>query len=243
MSHNSENGLLAMIERLWRAFMAVFWVAVMVLLPILGIRGLYVACRRRRIAEDKYERRYWCNEIVFNACLLYGILVIYYHLFQDIIFYPFGLQAQEHFTAVFDTIMGLPTVLWYVYTGRSYAPSDDPLTYLTATFFGVFALFLCSFALSYFRVFGHESEDGTWVASEKRCRELNEQFDREEAPSRALSKQWYQLQIQHPRNHPAWSELPVEQQQKLTVKWETEKAELWKKMDECPRASYFNRSK
>ncbi|ARK53180.1 hypothetical protein BOC36_08570 [Burkholderia pseudomallei] len=55
MSHNSENGFFAMIERLWRAFMAIFWVAVMVLLPIVAVRGLYVAYRRKR-AEAGREK-------------------------------------------------------------------------------------------------------------------------------------------------------------------------------------------
>ncbi len=121
--------------------------------------------------------------------------------------------------------------------------NDDPLTFLTPTFFGVFALFLCSFALSHFRVFGHAGDDGVWAPGEKRSQELREQFDREEAPFRALSKQWHELQIQQPKNHPAWSELSVEQQLKLTEKWEAQMNELWKKMEECPRASYFNKSK
>ncbi|WP_025601323.1 hypothetical protein [Burkholderia sp. WSM2230] len=243
MSHNSESGLLAMIERLWRAFMAVFWVAVMVLLPILGIRGLYVAVRRKGIATNKNERRYWSNEVVFNACLMYGVVVIYYHLFQDIIFLPFSLKAQADFTAYFDTVMGLPAAIWYVYTDRSVALSDDPLTFLTPTFFGVFVVFLCSFALSASKIFGYVDDVGDWRAPDRENQARIAQFDREEAPIRALSKQMFEHEKQHPMNHPAWNDLSEEQREMLTAKWDAERAELWKKFDECPRASYFNQYK
>lgn len=240
MSHNSEDGLIAMIERLWRAFMAVFWIAVMVLVPIMGMRGLYVACRKRRAAKEKHERWYWSNEILFNSCVIYGILVIYYHLFQDILFLPFGLQAQAHFTAYFDTIMGLPAAVWYGAMGEGAAFGDDPLALLTPTFFGVFLVFLCSFAVSALKVFGHVDEVGDWLAPDRVNRERLAQFDREEAPKRALSKQLHELEIRNPKNHPAWNELSNEQQERLTAKWEAERAEIWKKIDECPRASYFN---
>ncbi|MCV9916855.1 hypothetical protein [Burkholderia pseudomallei] len=243
MSQTSENGLLAMIERLWRGFMAIFWVAVMVLLPIVAVRGLYVGYRRKRAATDKHERRYWRNEILFNWCLLYGIVVIYYHLFQDILFLPFSFQAQARFTAYFDTIMGLPAAIWYGASGQHGVFGDDPMALLTPTFFGVFIVFLFSFALSWMRVFGHVDEAGDWIAPDRVNRERIAQFEREEAPSRALSKQMHALQIQNPRNHPAWDDLPAERQQKLIEKWEEEKAALWRKIEECPRASYFSQSK
>lgn len=243
MSQTSENGLLAMIERLWRAFMAIFWVAVMVLLPIVAVRGLYVGYRRKHAATDKQERRYWRNEILLNWCLLYGIVVIYYHLFQDILFLPFGLKVQADFTTYFETLMGLPAAIWYVFTDRSLALSNDPMTFLTPTFFGVFIVFICSFALSWLRVFGHVDEAGDWTAPDRVNRERIAQFEREEAPSRALSKQMHALEIQNPKNHPAWDDLPAERQQKLIEKWEAEKADLWRKIEECPRASYFNQSK
>ncbi|MCS6474352.1 hypothetical protein NX871_31340, partial [Burkholderia thailandensis] len=67
--------------------------------------------------------------------------------------------------------------------------------------------------------------------------------ERGEGPSRELSKQMHALQIQNPRNHPAWDDLPAERQQKLIEKWEGEKAALWRKIEECPRASYFSQSK
>ncbi|CAM2165154.1 DUF4234 domain-containing protein [Burkholderia latens] len=243
MSQNSENGFFAMIERLWRGFMAIFWVAVMVLLPIVAVRGLYVGYRRKRAAMDKHERRYWRNEILFNWCLLYGIVVIYYHLFQDILFLPFSFQAQARFTAYFDTIMGLPAAIWYGASGKHGVFGDDPMALLTPTFFGVFIVFLFSFALSWMRVFGHVDEAGDWIAPDRVNRERIAQFEREEAPSRALSKQMHALQIQNPKNHPAWDDLPAERQQKLIEKWEAEKAALWRKIEECPRASYFSQSK
>ncbi|HDR8857268.1 TPA: hypothetical protein QDA83_005719 [Burkholderia multivorans] len=243
MSQNAENGFFAMIERLWRAVVALYWVAVMVLLPLVAVRGLFVAYRRKRAATDKHERRYWRNEILFNWCLMYGVVVIYYHLFQDILFLPFSFQAQARFTAYFDTIMGLPAAIWYGASGQHGAFGDDPMALLTPTFFGVFIVFLCSFALSWLRVFGHVDEAGDWIAPDRVNRERIAQFEREEAPSRALSKQWYMHKMQHPSNHPAWDEMPEETRRKLIEKWEAEKADLWRKIEECPRASYFSRSK
>lgn len=243
MSHDSENGFFAMIDRLWRAFVAMYWVAVMVLLPIVAVRGLYVAYRRKRAATDKHERRYWRNEILFNWCLLYGTVVVYYHIFQDILFLPFSFQDQARFTAYFDTIMGLPAAIWYGASGQSGVFGDDPMALLMPTCFGVFIVFLCSFALSWLRVFGHVDEVGDWIAPDRVNRERIAQFEREEAPSRALSKQWYMHKMQHPSNHPAWDELPEEQRRKLTNRWEAERAALWKKMEGCPRASHFDQPK
>ncbi|MFM0420027.1 hypothetical protein [Paraburkholderia aromaticivorans] len=243
MSQNSESGFFAMVERLYRTFVALYWIAIIVLLPIMAIHGLYKACLRKTTARDKHERRYWNNELVFNSCLLYGVVAVYYHILQDILFIPFGLQAQADFTGWFETVLGLPAALWYAYTDRSLALSNDPLTFFIPTFGFVFVLFVCSFGLNCFRVFGYEDVDGSWVPSERRCRVIREEFDREEAPFRALSAQWYDLQVQHPRNHPAWDSLADEQREKLTVKWDTEAAVLKMKMDECPRASYFTRLK
>ncbi|CAJ3407874.1 Uncharacterised protein [Burkholderia pseudomallei] len=243
MSHDSENGFFAMIDRLWRAFVAMYWVAVVMLLPIVAVRGLYVAYRRKRAVTDKHERRYWRNEILFNWCLLYGTVVIYYHLFQDILFLPFSFQAQARCTAYFDTIMGLPAAIWYGASGQSGVFGDDPMALLTPTFFGVFIVFICSFALSWLRVFGHADEAGDWIAPDRVNRERIAQFEREEAPSRALSKQWYVHKMQHPSNHPAWDELSQEQRRKLVTRWETERAALWKEMEGCPRASYFDQPK
>ncbi|CAJ8765680.1 Uncharacterised protein [Burkholderia pseudomallei] len=52
MSQNAENGFFAMIERLWRAVVALYWVAVMVLLPLVAVRGLFVAYRRKRVSTS-----------------------------------------------------------------------------------------------------------------------------------------------------------------------------------------------
>jgi len=186
MSNNSESGFVAMIERLWRAFMAAYWLAVFVLLPIVAVGGLYVACRRRRAATDKYERRYWNNEILGKGCLTYGVVVIYYHLFQDILFLPFSFQAEARFTDYFDTIMGLPAAIWYGASGQGGAYDGDPMTLLTPTFFGVFVVFLCSFALSCIKVFGSVDEVGDWIAPDHVNRARIAQFDREEAPMREL---------------------------------------------------------
>ena len=239
MSRNSGDGFFAMIERLYRTFVALYWIAILVLLPILAVQGLLTASRRKRDAKDKYERRYWNNELVLNGCLLYGVVAIYYHVLQDLIFFPFGSQVQADFTEFFESIMGLPAAIWYVYTDRATALSNDPLTFFIPTFIGVLVLFVISFALYCFRTFGYEDVDGCWVPSARRCREIREKIDREEAPFRAATARLSEHKMKHPSNHPAWNELTDEQRGILIEKWELERTELERAKDACPRAAAF----
>lgn len=239
MSQNSQEGLFAMIARLWRAFVVLYWVSLFFFFPIFALRKIAESSKRRRASRKKEERTYWSVQLVQYSCFLYIAVCLYYHLFQDFLGVFSTVETQAKITWIFEFATGIPGFVWYFFTDRQIAMNGNATDFAVATLLGVLGLVVVLVIIDYLEIYGDLNAAGDWVPPARVVRRENEQFDREEAPYQALSKQWYEHKLQHPSNHPTWYELSEEQRGRLNAKWEAERAELWKKMEECPRASYF----
>ncbi|GAB7521541.1 hypothetical protein [Paraburkholderia sp. 2C] len=243
VSGNSGGGFLAMLDRLWRASVAAYWILLFVFFPIFAVAKLVEAVKRRGTAKKKEEKTYWMIQAAQYWCWLYIVICFYYHLFQDFLGVFVSLETRAKITWMFEAATGLPGLVWYFLTDRGVFLNGNATDFAVATMIGVVGILLMLLAIDYLKVFGHLNIADEWVSPARVTRREHELFEREEAPYRALSKQRHEHEMRHPRFHPAWDELSREQQEKLIDKWDNEKAAIRKKIDECPRASYFNESK
>jgi|GEM_PF-4434208 len=241
MSYNSESGLFATIERLWRTLVASFWIFLLFFIPALALAGIGRAYRRRRAASSKYERRYWSNEIVQCWCILYLAAVIYFHLFQDLL--PGSFDVHAKIVDLVDTVMGLPGLIWYIYTDRAVARSGDSSQFLFVTFWAILILLFITLLVDYMKVFGSMGMDGLWEAPDHVNKKRIAEREKRDAPIRALSAEWFDLQRAHPRNHDAWAELSAEQREKVTAKWDAKKEDLFERLEQCNAARMADQSK
>lgn len=243
MSQNSGNGFFAMLDRLYRAFVVAYWLFIFFFFPIFSVAKIVESLKRRKFAKKKEEKTYWMVQIVQYLCFLYIAICLYYHIFQDVIGLFVDLETQARITWMFEFATGIPGFAWYFLTDRKIALAGNATDFAGATLIGVVGFILVLLLIDYLKIYGDLDMAGNWVSPGRVTSRENEQFDREEAPYRALSKQLFDHKTKHPRNHPAWDELSGEQREKLTAQWEEKLAEVERARDACPRASYFSQSK
>lgn len=240
MSNNSDSGFFAMIDRLWRAFTAMYWVFMFFFVPIYIARHVGRAYSRKRAAKSKCEKKFWTCRIRQDWCLLYIAVCLYYHMFQDFLSLFVSLEMQAKITWCFEFATGIPGFIWYFFTDRQVVEGGNATDFAIATLIGVIGLLLLELAKDYLNLYGHLSVAGNWVPPPRVIERENEKFDQEEAQYRALAKQRQEHEERDPRSHPGWINLSEAQRQKLIARREAEMAVLRKKIEECPRASYFD---
>lgn len=180
MSYNSGSGFFAMFERLWRTLVASFWIFLLFFIPALALAGIGRAYRRRRSASSKHERKYWTNQIVQCWCILYIAAAIYFHLFQD--FLPGGFDLHAKIVDWVDTVMGLPGLIWYIYTDRTVARSGDSSQFLFVTFWAVLILLFITLLIDYAKVYGNMGMDGLWEAPDHVNKKRIAEQEKRDAP-------------------------------------------------------------
>jgi hypothetical protein len=229
-----EHPFLSFLNRL----IALYWLFLLLVIPALAFVRIGKAYRRRRGTKDKHEKKYWSNQILQYWCILYIAVWLYYHLLQD--FMPVSFEVQATITYWFDFVMGIPGMFWYIFTDKAVAERSDPTQFVFVTFWAVLIILAFNLILDYMKVYGHLDDEGVWIAPDKVNRKRNAQFDKEEQQSRALSKLWYAHKIAHPQNHPDWKRWSKAEKQRAVQDWEVERDELWKRIEQCPRASYYD---
>ncbi|CAB3780764.1 hypothetical protein [Paraburkholderia fynbosensis] len=231
MSRNSEDSPFAMIVRLWCTLVACFWILLFLSLPLLALFGIAKAAKYKREAKHKIEKKYWSNQIVQCGCLLYIAVNLYAHIFQD--FLHVGFERQRQMMGWFDTVMGLPGLIWYIFTDRAVANSGDSSQFLFVTFYGVLILLFFSMFLDYCKVYGRaEWGDGHWEAPDRVNRARIAKREKRFARQHALSAEWHQLQCAHPRNLDQWAELSKAEREAAIEIWDETADVLWKKLEQ-----------
>ncbi|KVN61702.1 hypothetical protein WT14_16775 [Burkholderia stagnalis] len=133
MAKHDENGLFAMIDRLFRALMAMVWIATAILVPLIASVRIAEAIRRRRASRDKYERAYWTSQIRLYVCTMYIAIAVYVQIMQDILLLPFSIDQRTVIMERVNTILGVPGVIWYAFIDRTTAMQGDPDKFLVAS--------------------------------------------------------------------------------------------------------------
>lgn len=227
-----EHPFLSFLNRL----IALYWIFLFLVIPALALHRIGKAYRRRSATKDKYEKKYWSNQIRQYWCVLYIAAWLYYHVFQD--FMPVSFETQATITYWFDYAMGLPVAFWYILTNDHSV--TDPTQFVFVTFWTVLIILAFNLILDYAKVYGEVDDYGDWIAPDRANRKRLAKFDEEEAQSRALSKQYKAHEIAHPHNHPDWKRWTKAEKQQAVETWESERDALWEKIEKCPRASYFD---
>jgi len=83
----------------------------------------------------------------------------------------------------------------------------------------------------------YHSSNWEWDPPERVTMKWQAQFEKEEAPFRALSRQRWDLECDHPRNLANWKEMSKAKQRFLVHEWEETAATLRAEMDRCPLAA------
>lgn len=228
-----EHPFLSFLNRL----IALYWIFLLLVIPALALVRIGTAYRRRSRTKEKYEKKYWSNQITQYWCILYIAVWLYYTLLQD--FMPVSFETQASITHWFNAVMGIPGWFWYVLTDQAVARAGDTTQFVFITFWAVLIILSFNLILDYMKVYGY-LDDGEWIAPDRANRKRLAKFDKEEAPIRALSKQWHAQMKASPRNHPDWKQWSKTEKGRAMQQWEAECDELFKKMEQCPRASSFD---
>lgn len=232
-SSEVEHPFLSFLNRL----IALYWIFLLLVIPLLALMRIGRAYRRRRETKDKYEKKYWSNQITQYWCILYIAVWLYYTLFQD--FMPVSFETQGVVTDWFNAVMGIPGLIWYSFTDRAVAKAGDTTQFVFITFWAVLIILSVNLILDYMKVYGY-LDDGVWIAPDRANRKRLAQFDKEEAQARALSKRMKAHEMTHPMNHPEWKRWSKAKKDQAERQWKAEREALWKEDEQCPRASYFD---
>lgn len=236
-SFEVEHPILSFLYRLYAAY----WIFVFLFLPVFAIVRLKEVYRRRRATKSKYEKKYWANQSRQYWCLLYISVCLYYHMFQDFFIGLFvDSETQAKVTWIFEFATGIPGFIWYLITNKQVAMHGNATDFAVATLIGVIALLIVEVVIDYLNVHGHLSPAGNWIAPEKVTKRENVEFDREEAEYRALSKERQLHKRNQPQNDPDWDSWSRSKRSEAVRKWEAKRDDLAKKIEQCPRASYFD---
>lgn len=241
MSKQDDSGLFAMLDRLFRAFMLVYWLAIAVFVPLIALFRIGEAIRRWRVSRDKYERAYWSDQFLLYGWTFYLAATVYIQVTQDILLFPFSVDQRAIIMDRINAVLGSPGAVWYAITNRTIVTQGDPEKFLVASIFIAMILWCYYFAKKQLTVNGAVGDDDLWAPSRRRSQQLREQFDAEEAEYRKWSKIRYGHDLKHPMGDPDWKKWPKAKQDLLMQEWQAKADELDRIVDACPRASCYTK--
>lgn len=232
-SNEVEHPFLSFLYRLF----ALYWIVLFFFIPAYTLVHIHTAYQRVKQTESKYEKKFWRNRIRQDWCLLYISVCLYYYVFQDFIGMWFSYETRNNITWWFETVTGLPGVVWYIFTNRQVAIAGDADKFASFTIIWVLGFLIFWLLLDYMNVFGKVDVHGNYELPEKANKARLAKYERDEAPFKALLAERSQMQCDHPRNEPGWSNWSKAKQQQEVAIWEANYKALNLKIEQCPRAS------
>ncbi|WP_341314542.1 hypothetical protein WN982_04285 [Paraburkholderia sp. IMGN_8] len=227
-----DNPFLAFLRRVVNLFWVVVWIAA----PLVALSLLVISYCKRRQTKDRDEIKFWKDQGRLGWTGLYVCVFGYVWMFQDILVYPFNdIEAARHWIQL---AFSVPGYFWFV---LFHGGEVDLISCDIASFIIMFLMMVYYMIKDWLKVNGDHDANLNWNPTARINKRRREQWEKDEAPFRVLSRQYQEMQRRHPKNLEGWKGMSKAKQDLLVEEWEEEEAALRAEMDRCPRSQVFNR--